>query len=85
MGETNDEIARIVQRSAAFSDVFEADYLGPVAVETLKGEVWVEVAVFNEQSGAATRIDELIAEGADPSRVRMAPHKRHHHLGHHPQ
>jgi hypothetical protein len=83
MGETNDETPGIIGEIASLhsGDVFTEGYTGPVAVEVLEGDTWREVAVFNEQSEAAERIDELVAEGMEPNKVRMVE-KKHHHFHH---
>ena len=49
------------------------DHEGPVLLEQLRGDAWIEVGRYETSQRAASALDELISEGVHSSRLRLSP------------
>lgn len=70
-----EEVAAHTTRHGTHSPI---DHDGPVALEVLRGDKWVEIGIFGSQSEAGEALDEQIVEGARSSHLRLRPLGRHH-------
>ncbi len=64
------------------SEVLAGSHLthgGPMALERLKGESWVEIGRYGTAEESALGLDEQIARGVDASDLRLRPLESKHH------